>query len=164
VANARPRIIAIVGPHEADDDEQRIAQEAAALIARRGDVVATGGGGGVMAAAAGGARAAGGLTIGFLPGLDAGDADPAVHVAIPTGIGELRNGLIVRAADAVIAIGGSWGTLSEVALAMRTGTPLVWVHPWNLSDHRGAPVSVPTAADAGRAVDTVYARLSRDPG
>ena len=164
MANARPRIIAIVGPHEADHDEQRSAQEAAALVARRGDVVVTGGGGGVMAAASRGARDAGGLVVGLLPGLDASDADPAVHLAIPTGIGELRNGLIVRAADAVIAIGGGWGTLSEVALAMRTGTPLVWIHPWNLSDHRGSRISVPTAADAGAAVDAVYARLSRDPG
>ena len=81
-----------------------------------------------MEAAARGAKAAGGLTIGILPGDDPADANASIDVAIATGMGEMRNALIVRAAQALIAIGGGWGTLSEIALARRTNTPVVGLH------------------------------------
>jgi uncharacterized protein (TIGR00725 family) len=83
-----------------------------------------------MAAACEGAFEHGGLTVGLLPGRDRIEANPHLSVALPTGMGELRNGLIVRACDAVIAVGGSWGTLSEIALAMRTGKPVVVIGGW----------------------------------
>jgi uncharacterized protein (TIGR00725 family) len=92
-----------------------------------------GGHGGAMGAAAAGARSAGGLVIGLLPGLDRTAGDPHLTVAITTGMGELRNGLIVRAADAVIAVGGEFGTLSEMAFALKTGVPVVGLGTWELS-------------------------------
>jgi uncharacterized protein (TIGR00725 family) len=103
------------------------ATTAGRLLAERGWLVLTGGLGGVMAAAAAGVDQAGGTAIAILPGVDRADASPGHAVVLPTGMGEMRNALLVRTADAVLAIGGSWGTLSEVALAARTGVPVVTI-------------------------------------
>jgi uncharacterized protein (TIGR00725 family) len=119
-----------VGPGEASASEIEVAEEVGRGLAEAGAVVLTGGHGGVMAAACRGARGAGGLTVGILPGADRNAANEWVAVAIPTGLGELRNGLIVRAADAVIAVGGAYGTLSEVALALKTQVPVVGLRTW----------------------------------
>ena len=91
-----------------------------------------GGLGGTMEAACRGARSAGGTTIGILPGLDRADANPYVEVAVPTGLGEARNALVVRAADAVIAVGGGYGTLSEIALALKAGKRVVGLGTWQI--------------------------------
>lgn len=104
------------------------------LLARAGHVLLNGGLGGVMEAASQGAAEAGGVVIGYLPGLERGEGNPHLTVALPTGLGELRNGLLVRGSDAIICVGGSWGTLSEVALAVRTGVPVVVLHGWQLPD------------------------------
>ena len=85
-----------------------------------------------MEAASKGAREAGGTTLGILPGADRREANEWVSVAVPTGMGEARNALVVRAADAVIAVGGAWGTLSEIALARKTGKPVVGIASWDL--------------------------------
>src|SRR5436309_816813 len=98
------------------------------LLAERGAVLLCGGLGGVMSAAARGAKQAGGLTVGILPGNDPREANPDIDVALATGMGEMRNALIVRAASAVIANGGGWGTLSEIAMARRIETPVVGLH------------------------------------
>ena len=125
--------VAVVGPGSgASEDECSTAREVGRLLAERGAIVLTGGLGGVMAAATEGADAAGGLTVALQPG-SRREPSPAT-VVLPTGLGELRNGLLVRCAEAVIAVGGSWGTLSEVALAMRTGVPLVAIGGWELPD------------------------------
>ncbi len=150
------RLIAVVGPSEADDALRETAYTVGKLIAQRGAVVMSGGLGGVMAAASRGARETGGLVIGLLPTADATDANEFVDVAIPTGLGELRNGLLVRAVDGVIAVGGSWGTLSEIALAMRTATPVVCLHGWEISDQAGARVTLTTATSAAEAIDVVF--------
>src|SRR5438309_227477 len=102
-------------------------------LARRGAVVVCGGLGGVMEAVCRGAKLEGGLTVGILPGDDRGAANPYVDVAVPTGMGEARNALVVRAADVVIAVGGEFGTLSEIALALRTGRTVVGIDTWQLS-------------------------------
>jgi uncharacterized protein (TIGR00725 family) len=102
------------------------------LLAEQGATVVCGGLGGTMEAACRGARSAGGTTIGILPGLDRSDANPFVSVAIPTGLGEARNALVVRAADAVIALGGGYGTLSEIALALKAGKRVVGVGTWEI--------------------------------
>jgi uncharacterized protein (TIGR00725 family) len=85
-----------------------------------------------MEAACRGARGAGGTTLGLLPGADRAEANPHVTVAVPTGLGEARNALVVRAADAVVAIGGGYGTLSEVALALRAGKPVIGLGTWDI--------------------------------
>ena len=106
-----------------------------------------------MEAACRGAKDAGGATLSILPGLDRSDANPYVDVAVPTGLGEARNALVVRAADALIAVGGEWGTLSEIALAMRAGKRVVGLGTWEL--HRGGrPVEgIVAAADPEQAVE-----------
>ncbi len=124
--------VAVVGPGEASAEQLAQARAVGAGLANRDAVVITGGLGGVMAAACQGAAEAGGTTVGILPGEDRAAANPWVGIAIATGLGELRNGLIVRAADSLIAIGGAYGTLSEVALALKTGVPVVGMGTWQL--------------------------------
>jgi uncharacterized protein (TIGR00725 family) len=116
-----------------------LAEAVGAGLARAGAVVVCGGRGGVMAGVCRGAANAGGLTIGLLPGVDRREANQWVGVALPTGLGELRNGLVARAADAMIAVGGSYGTLSEVALALRAGIPVIGLHSWDIEGVRAAP-------------------------
>lgn len=154
------RAIAVVGPGDADGRLREFAYDVGKLLAQQGAVVVTGGLGGVMAAASQGARSAGGLVVGLLPSGDARDANEFVDVAIPTGLGELRNGLLVRSVDGVIAVGGSWGTLSEISLAMRTGTPVVCLQGWEISDQAGARVNLVTASSAAEAIDVLYHALS----
>jgi uncharacterized protein (TIGR00725 family) len=105
------------------------AEEIGAELARCGAFLVCGGLGGVMEAACRGAARHGGQTIGLLPGRDRADGNPYLSVTLPTGLGELRNALVVGVSDAVIAVGGSWGTLSEIALAVRTGKPTVVLGP-----------------------------------
>jgi uncharacterized protein (TIGR00725 family) len=108
------------------------------LLAEAGAVVICGGGTGVMAAVAAGARSAGGLVIGIRPGDNRADASPDLSATIVTNLGEARNAVIVWSADAVIAVGGSWGTLSEVALARRRGgVPVVVLDGWRVTTAGG---------------------------
>lgn len=124
--------VAIIGPSEASDAQRAAARAVAIGLAEAGVVVVTGGRGGVMAAATAAARDAGGVTVAVLPGDDPSEAVVAPTVVVPTGLGEARNALVVRCADAVVAIGGAWGTLSELALAVRRGTPVVGLDTWAL--------------------------------
>jgi uncharacterized protein (TIGR00725 family) len=142
--------IAVCGPGEATEAELESAEEAGALIAEAGAVLVCGGLGGVMEAACRGARSRGGLTVGLLPGDDREAANGWVQLALPTGLGEVRNALIVRAAHAVIAIGGAYGTLSEIALALRSGTPVIGLDTWELGTDE-AVVRVSSADEAVRA-------------
>ena len=136
--------IAVAGPGDATPELTWIAEEVGAGLAESGAVVVTGGLGGVMEAACRGARSRRGTTLGILPGEDREAANGWVEIAVTTGLGELRNGLVVRAADALVAIGGGHGTLSEVALALRTGRPVVGLGTWEV--HGVDQVS--TAAEA----------------
>jgi len=136
--------VAVVGGGAADAPHLDVAREVGRLLAERGAVLVGGGLGGVMAASAAGAAEAGGIIVGLLPGSDRRDANPHVTVAITTGLGEMRNALVVRAADAVIAVGGEYGTLSEIAFALRTGVPVVAIGSWALPDV--AAVGTPEAA------------------
>jgi uncharacterized protein (TIGR00725 family) len=124
--------VAVVGPGDASPAELESAELIGRGIAQGGDVLVCGGLGGVMAAACRGAVSAGGMTVGILPGSDRSAGNEWLTVAIPTGLGELRNGLVVRAADAVIAVGGAYGTLSEVALALKTGVPVIGLRTWEI--------------------------------
>ena len=124
--------VAVVGPGDASDQEAWVAEEVGAGLAAAGAVVVTGGLGGVMEAACRGAKSRRGRTLGILPGDDRSAANGWVDVAVATGMGEMRNALVVRSADAVIAIGGSHGTLSEIAFALRTGKPVIGVGSWDI--------------------------------
>jgi uncharacterized protein (TIGR00725 family) len=140
--------IAVVGPGRASPEELAAAEEVGAEVAAAGAVLVCGGLGGVMEAACRGARSRGGMTVGLLPGLDRGAANGWVQIAVPTGLGEARNALIVRAADALVAVGGSWGTLSEIALAMKGGVPVVGLATWKLDGIAAADSPPAAVADA----------------
>lgn len=124
------------------------------MIARVGAVLVTGGLGGAMEAACRGAKKASGLTLGILPGVDRREGNQFLDIAVPTGMGEMRNALVVRAADGVLAVDGGFGTLSELALALKLGKPVVSIGSWDLS-MAGRPARVPTASSAEDAVDTL---------
>jgi uncharacterized protein (TIGR00725 family) len=138
---SRTPYVAVVGPGDASTEELHAAEEVGAGLAAAGAVVVTGGLGGVMEAACRGARSRRGRTVGILPGEDREAANGWVEIALATGLGELRNGLVVRAVDAVVAIGGGHGTLSEVALALKLGRPVVGLGTWEVHgvDHVSTP-------------------------
>jgi uncharacterized protein (TIGR00725 family) len=153
--------IAVVGPGTADARELERAEDAGAAIADAGAVLVCGGLGGVMEAACRGARSRGGTTVGLLPGVDREDANGWVLLAIPTGLGEARNALVVRAADAIVAIGGAWGTLSEIALALKAGKPVVGLDTWELGRGGVLVEGVIEEQDAAAAVGEALVRLNR---
>jgi uncharacterized protein (TIGR00725 family) len=150
--------VAVIGASDASPAQREQAEAAGRRLAELGAVVVTGGRGGVMEAACKGAKDGGGRTIGILPGDDRADANPFVDVAIPTGLGEMRNALVVRAADAVVAIGGAWGTLSEIAFARRAGKPVFGVASWELGAD-GVTPAVDGAEAAERAVEAAGSQL-----
>jgi len=131
---ARPVRITVIGRGTCGPDLAALARRAGAEVARRQGVLITGGLGGVMEAACRGACEAGGLTIGILPGAADDDANTSVTVPIPTGMGEARNVINVRAGDAVVALAGGYGTLSEIAMALKTGIPVVACGAWDEFD------------------------------
>jgi uncharacterized protein (TIGR00725 family) len=145
--------VAVSGPADASDEEASVAEEVGRRLAERGAVLVCGGLGGVMDAAARGARAAGGLAIGILPGETRRGSSPHLAAAIPTGMGEGRNALLVRAADAVIAISGEFGTLSEIALALKMGKPVVGIQTWELHKPDRTIDAVIRATSAKEAVE-----------
>lgn len=124
--------IGVVGPGQASDEELSSAESVGRLLGEARVVLICGGMGGVMAAACKGAAGAGGAAVGILPGSDRAAGNKWLTVAIATGLGELRNGLVVRGADALIAVGGAYGTLSEVALALKTSVPVVGLRTWEI--------------------------------
>ena len=137
--------VAVIGPGEANPDERQLAEDVGLALGRAGAIIVCGGLGGVMAAACRGASTTDATSIGILPGTDRAAANDWVTIAIPTGLGELRNGLVVRAADVVIAIGGGPGTLSEIGLALKTGVPVLGLGTWEID-------GVEAVADAAAAV------------
>jgi uncharacterized protein (TIGR00725 family) len=155
--SVHPPYVAVVGPSRPEGVAiTDAAREAGRLLAEHGVVVVTGGLGGVMAAAAQGAEQVGGTTVALLPGTRREEASPGHAVVVPTGLGEMRNALVVRSADAVLALGGGWGTLSEIALAARAGVPVAAVGSWDLPEP-----AVVTCSTAAEAVAVLLERLGR---
>lgn len=140
--------VAVVGPGQASDAEVASAEAVGRALAAAGAVVVCGGLGGVMAAACRGAKAEGGTTVGILPGTDRTEANQWVDVAVLTGMGEARNSLVVRTADAVVAVGGAYGTLSEIALALKMGRPVVGLRTWDIDGVEAVDVPEEAAAAA----------------
>ena len=171
-AGPRP-YVAVLGPGappaEAAATLEPAGEEVGRLLAEGGAVLLCGGLGGVMAAAAKGARSAGGVTVGILPGSDHRSANPWIELAIPTGLGEARNAVVVRSAHAVVAVGGEYGTLSEIALALKLGTPVVGLGTWRLQRGDGTEdggidhVETPREA-AELALAVAVARLAGETG
>lgn len=155
-----PVHVAVCGPGVASSEEERWAEEAGRLLAGEGAVVVCGGMTGVMNAAARGAREAGGMVVGILPGRDLEGASEHLSAAVVTGMGETRNALVVRSADAVLAIAGEYGTLSEIALALKMGIPVVGLHTWELAKD-GVPVDPVVRADRVPAAVAEALRLAR---
>lgn len=125
--------IGILGPNRCTPEEQALGYAVGAGLAEAGAVLVCGGLGGMMEAAAKGAKSRGGATVGILPGEDACDANAFIDIPLPTGLGPVRNVLVVRACDAVIAIRGGYGTLTEIAFALRLGVPVVGLKTWGLA-------------------------------
>ncbi len=148
MSHRRP-ILAVIGGADADADALALAEAVGAAVARAEAGLLCGGRGGVMEAAARGAAAGGGLTVGILPGASCADANPHVAVAIATGIGDARNAVIARSADALIAVGGRYGTLSEIAFGLAFGKRVVSLESWVLEDRGG---DLHYADDAAQAV------------
>ena len=149
---AREPYIAVVGPSAGTPAELALGEAVGRGIAEAGAVLVCGGMGGVMEAAAGGCAEAGGRSVGILPTDDRLDANPYLTVAVATGMGEGRNAIVVRTADAVIAVNGEYGTLSEIALALKMGKPVVGLGTWELA-RGGEPVdAIVRVADPSDAV------------
>lgn len=129
-------MISVCGPNDASARELETAWEVGRLIADAGHALVCGGRGGVMERAAAGAQAAGGVTIGILPSYDPAEANPHIDHAIPTGLGHARNTIVVASGEAVIAIGGGFGTLSEIGLALKMGKRVIHIGSWILEPER----------------------------
>lgn len=127
-----PRYIGVIGQGEWDAELAAVAKEVGRRIAESGAVLVCGGMGGVMEAACRGAKSAGGLTVGILPGPDRTGANDCVDVAIATGLNEARNLAIIRTSDVLIAVGGSYGTLSEIGFALKMGKKVIGLETWDI--------------------------------
>jgi hypothetical protein len=159
-----PLRIAVIGGGECGETEAALAEEVGRLLAEAGTVLLTGGRGGVMAAASRGAAQAGGLVVGILPGDDAGQANPWVALPIVTGMGEARNAILVRTAHAVIAVGGEYGTLSEIAFALKFLRPVVGLHTWRASGPNQTALPIQLVDSAAQAVAAVLTALNSHEG
>jgi uncharacterized protein (TIGR00725 family) len=154
--------IAVCGAGEGAVAAELAAAEAVgAAVAEAGAVLVCGGLGGVMEAACRGARSKDGLTVGLLPGADRRDANGWVQLAVPTGLGEARNALVARSSDVLIAIGGGWGTLSEIAFARKAGIPVVGLGTWELGEDDGIVRSESVAQAVRVALDAADLSRSR---
>ncbi len=150
---AKKKIIAVIGGSQPSPEEAILAEEVGRELARRGIVLVCGGLNGVMEAACRGACAEGGVTIGILPGDTPESANPYVQIPIVTAMGWARNISVVKSGQAVIAVGGSYGTLSEIAHARQGGTPVIGLNTWSISRNGKKDSSIITAKNAVEAVD-----------
>jgi len=154
-------IIAVIGDSSCSPEEAKLAESVGELLAQQGTTIVCGGLGGVMEAACRGAKSKGGLTIGILPGQDPSAANPWVDIPVATGIGEARNVAVVKSAQAVIAIGGRYGTLSEIAYALKSNIPVIGLNTWSLSRNGQKDDSIIRVRSAAEAVDKAISLTKR---
>jgi uncharacterized protein (TIGR00725 family) len=147
------RYAAVIGPGSCDDRTAALAQEVGAGLARAGFTLVTGGAYGAMEAASRGAHRAGGTVVSLLPGTDRSEANEWSDVTVATGVGHARNLAVVASADVVVAVGGEWGTLSEIGLAGVVGRPVVLLAGWRLEHATGMPSEVAYADSPAQAVE-----------
>jgi uncharacterized protein (TIGR00725 family) len=147
--------IGVIGAGDCSEDVYELAEEVGERIAKAGAVLVCGGLGGVMEATSKGAKKQGGITIGILPGIEKSHANPYIDFPIVTGLGEGRNLLVIRNSDAVIALPGEFGTLSEIAFALRLGKPVIGLSTWDVSEKiikvKNAEEAVRIALDRAKA-------------
>jgi len=153
-------IVAVIGAGRCSKEVARVAESVGRELARRGVTLVCGGLGGVMEAACRGAKSEGGLTIGILPGFSRREANPYVDIPVVTGLGGARNVIVVRTAQAVIAVGGRYGTLSEIAYALKLGIPVVGLDTWQLAKEGRLVTTIVEAATPAEAVDKALALAS----
>lgn len=153
--------IGVLGPHVCNQEQKKLGLDVGSAIAVRGGILVCGGLGGMMEAAAEGAKKAGGKTVGILPGTDTADANPYIDLALPTGLGSFRNLLVVRSCDAVIAICGGYGTLTEIAFALRLGISVVGLKTWVLINNNAIDPGIHVAENPEEAVEQAF-RLARN--
>jgi uncharacterized protein (TIGR00725 family) len=151
--------VAVVGGAQCSRDEAKLAEAVGVELAKRKVTLICGGLGGVMAAACKGARSAGGKTVGIVPGNTRDEANSYVDIPIVTGIGEARNVIVVNTAQAVIAIGGKFGTLAEIAYALRSKIPVVGLNTWTLSKNGRLVKSIIAANNPKEAVEKALAAI-----
>ena len=147
------KFIAVIGGSQASRKEIRLAEEVGSELAKKGATLVCGGLGGVMEAACRGASSEGGTTIGILPGENRQAANSYVQIPIVTGMGYARNVAVVKSAQAVIAIGGSYGTLSEIGHALQSGIPVIGLNTWSLSKNGKLNSSIIPAENPAEAVE-----------
>jgi uncharacterized protein (TIGR00725 family) len=150
-------IVAVIGAGRCSEEVARVAESVGRELARRGVALVCGGLGGVMEAACRGAKSEGGLTIGILPGSSRHEANPFLDIPVVTGLGEARNVIVVRTAQAVIAVDGEYGTLSEIAFALKLGIPVVGLNTWQLAKQGRLVPAIMEAATPVEAVDKALA-------
>ncbi|OGO31626.1 MAG: TIGR00725 family protein [Chloroflexi bacterium RBG_16_56_11] len=157
--NSKPVFIGVIGGGEASAEVERTAEEVGREIARRGAVLVCGGLTGVMEAACRGAAGEGGMTVGILPGDDRRTANPHVKIPVVTGIGYARNVIVVKSSQAVIAVDGSYGTLSEIAHALQSGIPVIGLGTWSVSINGRKDNNIITASSPEDAVEKAMASI-----
>jgi len=153
--------VSVIGASRCSAEIAALGEELGELLAQRGCVVVCGGMEGVMQAVARGVRRAGGACIGILPTLDRRGAAPDLTYALCTGLGHARNLAVVASGDVVIALGGAWGTLSEIGLARSVGRPVITLHSWSLEPDEGELDGVQRACTPAEAVELALATLPR---
>lgn len=154
------KCIGVIGGGQCSAEETKVAEEVGRELARRGAVLVCGGLGGVMEAACKGAISEGGLTIGILPGDNRHAANPYVQIPIVTGMGHARNIIVVRSSQAIIAVGGAYGTLSEIGHALQNGIPVIGINTWSLIKNGKQDTSIISAKNAADAVDIALSLAS----
>jgi hypothetical protein len=154
-------VVTVIGAADATREEAAAAERVGQLLAERGAIVVCGGRGGVMEAVCRGAASHGGTTVGILPGSETGEGNAFLTIALPTGMGQARNAIVVLAGRAVIAIGGSAGTLSEIGLALKAGKRVIGLGTWNAHDARGVPAGILEASSPEQAVSLALENRSK---
>jgi len=159
--NNKKRFIAVIGGSQPTSEEARLAEEVGCELAKQGAILVCGGLCGIMEAACKGATSKGGITIGILPGDNRKAANPYVQIPIVTGIGYARNVAVVKSAQAVIAIGGSYGTLTEIGHALQSDLPVIGLNTWSIS-RNGEPDSLIIPAQSPAEAVTKALKLAKD--
>jgi uncharacterized protein (TIGR00725 family) len=154
-------IIAVIGDSSCTPEEAKLAETVGELLVQQGATIICGGLTGVMEAACRGAKSKGGLTVGILPGQDSSMANPWLDIPVVTGLGEARNVAVVKSAQAVIAIGGSYGTLSEIAYALKSNIPIIGLNTWSLSRNGREDDAIIRVQSATEAVDKAISLAKR---